>query len=78
MSEYRLDVEGELEFNDYSCIHDYIGAIEVEDKLTIIVDKKRGVDMNILCNMLINDCFTISSEKKEREGKYFISAYKNR
>jgi uncharacterized protein YebE (UPF0316 family) len=78
MSEYRLDVEGELELSDYSSIHDYIGVIEGEDKLTIVVDKKGAADRTILCSMLINECFIISSEKKECDGKYHICAYKKR
>ena len=78
MSEYRLDVQGELELSDYSSIHDYIGVIGGEDKLTIVVDKQGAGDMNILRSMLINECFSVSSEKKEQEGKYYISAYKNR
>jgi len=78
MSEYRLDVEGKLELSDYSSIHDYIGVLGGEDKLTIVVDKKGAGDMNILCSMLINECFTIASEKKELEGKYYISAHRNR
>lgn len=78
MSEYRMDVEGELELSDYSSIHDYIGVLGGEDKLTIVVDKKGASDMNILCSMLINESFSISSEKKEHEGKYYISARKNK
>ena len=78
MSEYRLDVQGELELSDYSSIHDYIGVIAGEDKLTIVVDKQGAGDMNILRSMLINECFSVSSEEKEQEGKYYISAYKNR
>jgi hypothetical protein len=78
MSEYRLDVQGELELSDYSSFHDYIEVIGGEDKLTIVVDKKGGSDMDILCSMLINQRFSVSSEKREQDGKYYISAYKNK
>ena len=78
MSEYRMDVEGELELSDYSSIHDYIGVLGGEDKITIVVDKKGAKDMNILCSMLINESFSVASEKREFEGKYYISAYKRR
>jgi len=78
MSEYRLDVQGELKLSDYSSIHDYIGVIGGEDKLTIVVDKKGASDMNILCSMLINECFLVSSEKKDQEGKYYIFAHKSK
>jgi hypothetical protein len=78
MSEYLLNVDGQLELSDYSSIHDYIGIMGEKDKLTIVVDKKGAKDMNIICSMLKNESFTIASEEMEQKGKYYICAYKNK
>ena len=40
MSEYRLDIVGNINLSDYSSIHDYMGVIQRNDKFTIISQMK--------------------------------------
>ena len=45
MSEYRLDIVGDINLSDYSSIHDYMGIIEQNDKFTITSKMKNSEEM---------------------------------
>lgn len=78
MSEYRLDIVGDINLSDYSSIHDYMGIIEQNDKFTIISKAKESEEMKILCKMLENNYFTIVAQGGTENGQYYITSQKER
>lgn len=78
MSEYKLDIPGEINLSDYSSIHDYMGIIERNDKFTITSKMKNPEEMKILCKMLESNCFTVVTQGDKENGKYYITSQKER
>ena len=78
MSEYRLDIVGDINLSDYSSIHDYMGIIEQNDKFTITSKMKNSEEMKILCKMLENNYFTIVEQGGRENGEYYITSQKER
>jgi hypothetical protein len=78
MSEYRLDIVGDINLSDYSSIHDYMGIVEQNDKFTITSKMKSPEEMKILCKMLENNCFTIVAQGGTQNGEYYITSQKER
>ena len=78
MSEYRLNIPGNINLSDYSSIHDYMGIISQNDKFTITSKMKSPEEMKILCEMLENNSFTIVNQGDTQNGEYYITAQKER
>ncbi|WP_443662482.1 hypothetical protein [Clostridium sp.] len=78
MSEYRLDIPGNINLSDYSSIHDYMGVISQNDKFTITSKMKSYEEMRILCEMLENNSFTIVTQGDTKNGEYYITSQKER
>ena len=78
MSEYRLDIPGDISLSDYSSIHDYMGIISHNDSLTITSKTKDLDEMKILCKMLENNQFTIVTQGDTQNGQYYITSQKER
>ncbi|HEY8889247.1 MAG TPA: hypothetical protein VIM70_03185 [Clostridium sp.] len=78
MSEYRLDIPGDINLSDYSSIHDYMGLIERNDKFIITSKMKNPEEMKILCEMLENNCFKVVSHGDKGNGEYYITSQKER
>lgn len=78
MSEYRLDIVGDIKLDDYSNIHDYMGIIEQNDKFTITSKMKNSEEVGILCKMLENNYFTIIDQRGLQNGQYSITSKKDR
>jgi len=78
MSEYRLDIPGDINLSDYSSIHDYMGIIERNDKLIITSKMKNPEEMKILCKMLENSSFTVVNQGDIGNGEYYITSQKGR
>jgi hypothetical protein len=78
MSEYRLDLVSDISLSDYSSIHDYMGIIEQNDKLTITSKMKSPEEMKLLCKMLENNYFTIVAQGGTQNGEYYITSQKER
>ena len=38
MSQYKLDIKGEINLSDYSNISDYIELIDLNDSFTVVFD----------------------------------------
>ena len=76
MSEYRLDIVGDINLSDYSSIHDYMGIIEQNDKFTITSRMKNSEEVGILCKMLENNSFTIVEQGGTQNGEYYITSQK--
>ncbi|APC42373.1 MULTISPECIES: hypothetical protein [Clostridium] len=78
MSEYRLDIPGNINLSDYSSIHDYMGIISQNDRFTITSRMKNSEEMKILCEMLENNSFTIVTQGDTQNGEYYITSQKER
>ncbi|MBX4258462.1 hypothetical protein KTC96_19380 [Clostridium estertheticum] len=78
MSEYRLEIPGNINLSDYSSIHDYMGIISQNDKFTITSRMKNSEEMKILCEMLENNSFTIVTQGDTQNGEYYITSQKER
>lgn len=78
MSDYRMDILGEIKLSDYSSIHDYMGIVGPEDNFTIILESTNEEDAKVLCSILESDKFTIISRGGDSNGKYSIRAFKRR
>ena len=78
MSEYRLDIPGDINLSDYSSIHDYMGIIAQNDRLTITSRMKNPEEMKILCKMLENNRFMVVTQGDTQNGEYYITSQKER
>jgi hypothetical protein len=78
MSEYRLDIIGDINLSDYSSIHDYMGIIQRNDKFTITSRMKNSEEVKILCKILENNYFTIVEQGGKENGQYSITSQKKR
>ena len=76
MSEYRLDITGEIDLSAYSNIYDYVAIVGQNDKLIITVEGNNKENIGVLCSLLKNDNFSINSNKNDVNDKTFISASK--
>jgi hypothetical protein len=78
MSEYRLDIVGDIKLGDYSNIHDYMGVIDQSDKFIITSKMKNSDEVGILCKMLENNYFKIVEQGKMKNGQYSVTSQKER
>lgn len=78
MSEYDLEILGDLNLSDYSSIHDYMGLVNFNDKVTITLHPSNFNESNIICNMLVNSDFNVISEGGKNNDKYYITAQKKK
>jgi hypothetical protein len=78
MSEYRLDIIGDINLSDYSSIHDYMGIIQRNDKFTITSKMKNSEEVKILCKILESNYFTIVEQGGKENGQYSITSQKKR
>lgn len=78
MSEYRLDIVGDINLSDYSSIHDYMGIIQRNDKFTITSKMKNFEEVKILCEILESNYFTIVEEGGRENGQYYVTSQKKR
>lgn len=75
MSNYKLDVCGNLELMDYSNIYDYMGIVDTRDDLTLELNDVNEDSFNMICTMLREQNFNVYYEKKGM-GKWSIKAVK--
>lgn len=78
MSEYKLDIPGDINLSDYSGIHDYMGIIEKNDKFTITSKMNDPEEMKLLCEMLENNYFTVVTQGDKENGEYYITSQRER
>ncbi|NLZ47738.1 MAG: hypothetical protein GX895_02940 [Clostridiales bacterium] len=72
MSQYKLDIRGEINLSDYSNISDYIELIDFNDSFTVVFDKVNDEDINIICSLLQEKNCSIYSKTKDN-GKVYLS-----
>ncbi|OPJ55730.1 hypothetical protein [Clostridium chromiireducens] len=76
MSDYTMDISGNIELSDYSNIFDYLNIIDKDDNFVIRVDRNNKNDINLINTMLLDNQFIISYTQYDDLGNYYISANK--
>ena len=76
MSDYRMDIKGDIGLSEYSNIYDYLGIVDENDRFTITLDKGNSHEINIINSMLKDSSFCIFEEGYDKIGNYCINAYK--
>lgn len=74
MSQYRLDISGDIDLSDYSNISDYIELVETNDKFTVNFNKVSTENIDIVCSMLSDKRFRIDSKEDLKDGKVSLLA----
>jgi hypothetical protein len=76
MSDYSMDISGNIELSDYSNIFDYLNIIDKDDNFVIRIDKNNRGDIDFINSMLQDNKFTINHTEYDNFGNYYISANK--
>lgn len=76
MSDYSMDISGNIELSDYSSIFDYLNIIDNNDNFVIRIDKNNKDDIGLINLMLKDNKFAINYTQYDDYGNYYISANK--
>lgn len=76
MSDYSMDISGNMGLSDYSNIFDYLNIIEKDDNFIIKIDKNNKGDIDMITSMLKGNKFIINYTQYDDLGNYYISANK--
>lgn len=77
MSNYRMDIKGDISSKEYSNIYDYLSIVDVNDKFTIIFEKDNNSNIKMVNSMLIDNSFEVKNQGYDSKGAYYINAAKN-
>ena len=77
MSNYSMDISGDIGLADYSNIFDYLKIIDRDDNFVIRINKKNKGDIDLINSMLEENKFNIRYTKYDEKGNYCINANKN-
>lgn len=79
MSDYKMEIKGQIGLSDYSSIYDYLGIVENDDMFTIKFDNHNNKhDIDIINSMLKGNSFDIRDEGYDSLGNYYIDTYKRK
>lgn len=76
MSNYKMNIKGQIGLSEYSNIHDYLGIVDKNDSFTIVFDNNNEHEINIINSMLKNNSFCIYDSGYDEYGYYKVIAYK--
>ena len=76
MSDYSMDISGNIGLSDYSNIFDYLNIIEKDDNFVIRINKDNKGDIDMIISMLRDNKFIINYTQYDDLGNYYISANK--
>ena len=77
MSNYSMDISGDIGLADYSNIFDYLKIIDRDDNFVIRINKRNRGDIDLINSMLEENKFNIKYTKYDEKGNYCINANKN-
>lgn len=78
MSQYELQINGGINLSDYADIYEYINLIGHEDRFTITMDRVDKQNAEVICSMLQNKDFSIIDKGQKKNGKSYITAFRNK
>lgn len=73
MSDYSMDISGNMGLSDYSNIFDYLNIIEKNDNFVIRIDKNNSRDIDMITSMLRDNNFIINYTQYDDLGNYYIN-----
>lgn len=76
MSNYKMDIKGDLGLSEYSNIFDYMGVVDSKDTFTITLEEIKKEDLKMITSMLRRNNFEIVDEGISKKGDYYINANK--
>ena len=76
MTDYKMDINGQLGLSEYSNIFDYMRVVDYKDNFTITLDNVQRENINIITSMLKDSKFSILNEGIDDRGKYYIDVNK--
>ena len=74
MSDYSMNISGNMGLIDYSNIFDYLNIIDKDDNFVIRIDKENKGDIDVINSMLQDNRFIINYTQYDDFGNYYISA----
>lgn len=77
MSNYSMDISGNIGLEDYSNIFDYLKIINKDDNFIIKINKKNQKDIDLINSMLEDNKFNINYTKYDSNGNCYINANRN-
>jgi len=77
MSDYSMDISGNIELSDYSNIFDYFNIIDKDDNFIIKINKNNQDDIGVINTMLQDNKFIINYAQYDEFGNYYINVNKN-
>lgn len=77
MSDYSMDISGNIELSDYSNIFDYFNIIDKDDNFIIKINKNNQDDIGVINTMLQDNKFIINYSQYDEFGNYYINVNKN-
>lgn len=78
MSNYRMNISGDIGLSEFSSINDYIALVGEEDKLIVTTEGLNKDKLNTLCKILENNDLEIDISIEDNSEKYNIKALKNK
>ena len=78
MSDYSMNISGNIGLSDYSNIFDYLNIIDKDDNFVMRIDKNNKGDIDVINSMLQDNRFIINYTQYDDLGNYYISANKAR
>ena len=77
MSDYSMDISGDIGLSDYSNIFDYLNIIDKDDNFIIKINKNNQDDIGVINTMLQDSKFVVNYTEYDDFGNYYINANKN-
>ena len=74
MSNYSMDISGNIGLEDYSNIFDYLKIIDKDDNFIIKINKRNRKDIDVINSMLQDNQFIINYTEYDSNGNYYINA----
>lgn len=78
MSDYSMDISGNIGLSDYSNIFDYLNIIDKNDNFVIKINKNNVNEIGLINSMLEDNKFIINYAEYDTMGNYYITANKNK
>ncbi|WP_194192583.1 hypothetical protein [Clostridium chrysemydis] len=74
MSDYQMDIKGDINSIEYSNIYEYLSIIDTNDKFTITFRENNNSSVKIINSMLEDNNFYIEDCGIRENGEYYIKA----
>ena len=77
VSNYSMNISGNIGLEDYSNIFDYLKRIDKDDNFIIKINKRNRKDIDVINSMLQDNKFIINYTEYDSNGNYYINANRN-